>query len=166
MGLHDDVARLRDILGHPELPPGVATDVLPEFSDEVRDALVGQVAREFEPPPPGQLLARLVFVVTDENRDAIVGTYLANLRSPLADGRRASLLGLAHLGYRQITDLAMVSLRDDADPVVAAAVDLLLPLAADDDRVRAVLGQILAAHADDAEFHMTAALLRAAGIGG
>jgi hypothetical protein len=135
------------------------------FSAQAKDALVADVARQFDPPPAAQLLARLQWIATDANRPAITQIYLANLRSPDAQARRASLQGLETLGYPQLTDVALAALRDGADAVVGAAAQMLLPLAQREGRVRGLLGGVAAAHRDDPDFHVTTSLLSAHGIG-
>jgi hypothetical protein len=164
MSTEDDVRELRGLLEQEDLVPAVALSTFDRFSAEAKDALVADVARQFNPPPPGQLLARLLPIVTDASRPVLTGAYLTNLRSPDPQARVASLQGLVALGYPQATDLALASLRDDTDVVVGAAVQLLLPLAAEDQRVRDLLGGVLATHRDDPEFHVTASLLTAHGI--
>ena len=164
MSIEDEMRDMRQILNQEDLVPAVALSAFDRFSDEARDALVADVARQFDPPPSAQLLARLQMVVTDAARPVLTGVYLANLRSPDAQARQASLQGLVALGYPQATDLALAALRDDADAVVGAAVQILLPLAQQDERVRDLLGGVLATHRDDPDFHVTASLLTAHGI--
>jgi hypothetical protein len=165
MSIDDDVRELREILQAEDLVPAVALTVFDRFGDEAKDTVVAEVARQFDPPPSGHLLARLQQIATDANRPAITQIYLANLRSPDAQARRASLQGLAALGYPQMADLALAALRDDSDAVVGAAVQILLPSAQRDERVRGLLGGVAAAHRDDPDFHVTTSLLSAHGIG-
>lgn len=164
MSVDDDVREMRELLEQEDLVPGAALLAYERFSDEVKDALIADVARQFTPAPSGKLLARLVPVVTNTSRPVLTGVYLTNLRSPDPQARVASLQGLVALGYPQVTDLALASLRDDTDAVVSAAAAALLPLAAGDQQVRDLLGAVLATHRDDPEFHVTVNLLTANNI--
>ena len=164
MTLEDDVQQLTELLDADDLVPYQATTGLAETSDDAKNALAAQLARRLDPPPSARLLARLPLIVTDENRDDLVSTLLTNLRSPDANARRASLGGLDALGYERATDLALASLRDDADPVVATAAQILVQHA-DDPRVQGVLRDLVVAHRDDPDFHLTRSLLEAHGFG-
>ena len=163
MTLEEAVQQLAELLDTDDLVPYQATTGLAEIGDDAKNALAAQLARRLDPPPSGRLLARLPLILTDANRDDIVSTLMTNLRSPDANARRASLVGLNELGYEQATDLALASLRDGADPVVATAAQILVQHA-DDPRVRGVLGDLVAAHRDDPDFHLTRSLLEAHGI--
>ena len=163
----EDAGELLDLLEHGSLTPGAAMTALDRFDDDAKREAVTRVARRFDPPPNGQLLAALLSIRTDDNTDEIVATYLTNLRSPDPDGRRASLYGLDQLGYPKVQDLALASLRDEADRVVVTAVQVLLPAgSAGDDRLQAILRGVLAAHRGDPDFYMTTTLLEAQGFGG
>lgn len=166
MSVDDEVARLRETLDIEDLVPAVALTAFEGFSEQARDAVVGQAVAQFDPPPSGRLLARLRMVVTAAGTPTLVQAYLANLRSPDPQARRASLEGLSALGYPQVTDLALAALRDDADGVVAAATQLLAPVAAGgDEAVAALLARVHASHAGDPAFYLTTSLLEAHGIG-
>ena len=165
MSIEDDVRDLREILDEPDLVPAVALTAFDRFGDEAKDALIAEVAQQFDPAPSGRLLARLLAIATDANRPTIVRIYLANLRSPDAEARRASLHGLVALDYPHTTDVALAALRDGSDAVVGAAVQILVPLADQDERVRGLLRGVLATHRDDPDFHVTISLLAAHGIG-
>lgn len=164
MSIENEVREMRGLLQQEDFVPAVALTAFDRFSAEAKDALVAEVARQFDPPPSGQLLARLLQIVTDASRPVLIKIYLANLRSPDAQARRASLHGLVMLGYPQATDLALAALRDDADAIVGDAVQILLPLAQQDERVRDLLGGVLAAYQDDPAFYATTSLLTAHGI--
>jgi hypothetical protein len=164
MPLEEEVQRLGELLDVEDLVPFVATTGLAEISDDAKNAFAAALARHLDPPPSGRLLARLPLIVTDANRDDLVSVMLTNLRSPDPNARRASLGGLNDLGYERVTDLALASLRDDVDAVVAAATQILVG-DADDPRVRGMLSDLYAAHRDEPEFHLTRSLLEAHGIG-
>jgi len=164
MTLEEDIQHLSELLDADDLVPYQATTGLAEIGDDAKNALAEQLARRLDPAPSGRLLARLPLIVTDENRDDLVSTLLMNLRSPDANARRASLVGLDALGYERTTDLALASLRDGADHVVATAAQILVQHA-DDPRVQGVLGDLIAAHRDDPDFHLTRSLLEAHGFG-
>jgi hypothetical protein len=166
MGVDDEVARIQEALDVEDLVPAVALTAFDGFSDEARDAVVTRIATRFDPPPSGRVLARLPLVVTDAGRSALVSTYLVNLRSPDPQARRASLEGLSGLGYPGITDVALAALRDESDGVVAAAAQMLVPVAAADRVVAALLAGVRASHAGDAAFHLTVSVLEGHGFGG
>lgn len=132
-----------------------------QFSDAVKLEVAKRLAETFEPPPSGPVLSRLTFIKTVENTPFLRLTYLGNLRSPDASARAACLYGLKDIGYERLSDLALLSLRDDADEVCAAAVDLMLPDAKKNPSLSKLLGGLHAARKGNARFHMTVSLLEA-----
>jgi hypothetical protein len=165
MSDEQEVNELLELLTVEDLVPHLAITGFEHFTDEAKNEVVNRLASRLEPPPSGHLLARLQLILTEDNRQQVVTAYLANLRSPEPGARQASLRGLAELRYPGVADLALASLRDDADQVVATACDILLPEAADDPALRGILTDVYAAHRDDAAFHVTTAILAAHGIG-
>ncbi len=164
MSVKEEADRLFELLNAEELPPSVAISGLDQFSVESKNALVARVTRTFDPASRSQLLARLLLLLTDENRADIETAFISNLRSPFPGARRASLYGLAELNHPSITDLAIVSLRDDSDQVLVTACDLLVPKAKQDPRLWKILQDVYAMHKGDLQFHMTVSFLEAHGI--
>ncbi|MCW2702687.1 MAG: hypothetical protein JWQ37_682 [Blastococcus sp.] len=164
MAGEDEVRELRALLEQEDLVPAVALSVVDRFGGDVRDALITEVARQFAPPPPGRLLARLLPLVSDASLPVLTRAYLSNLRSPDPQARLASLQGLIGLDYPHAADVSLAALRDDEDTVVGAAVQNLLPLGQQDELVRDLLGGLEASHRDDPGFHLTKSLLSAHGI--
>lgn len=163
MNLDEEVDQLWEYLNLEELPPGTASG-LDQFSEASKNALIARAARTLDPPLRGRVLARLALIATDQNKEDLESLFLTNLRSPHPQARKISLHGLSDLGYPRLTDLAILSLRDDSDQVLATACDLLLPKAQQDPRVLQFLKDVYAAHKGDPEFHMTTSLLEAHGI--
>jgi len=155
--------QLWELLNLEELPPGSASG-LDQFSPETKNALITRLARTLEPPLRGRVLARLALIATDQNKGDLESLFITNLRSPHPQARKISLLGLSDLGYPQLNDLAILSLRDDSDQVLATACDLLLPKAKQDPRLLQFLKDVYAGHIGDPQFHMTTSLLEAHGI--
>lgn len=161
MSVEEEVSELLDILDSEEMIRAVARDLPERFSRTARDTVVTRIAAQFAPPPSGRILSRLLLIVTDELRPTLIEAYLGNLRSPDAGARAASLDGLTALGYPQAADLAKAALRDDDDAVVASAVRILAPLAADDALLRALLADVHATHRGDPDFYLTSTTLDA-----
>jgi hypothetical protein len=164
MSVEEEVRELRELLETEDLVPGVALTAADKFSTEARDTVIAETAGQFDPPPSGRLLARLLPLVTDASKSVLIGAYLASLHSPDPPARRASLEGLAALGYPQIADLALAVLRDDDDSVVGSAVQILVPLAARDEHIRSLLTGLYAARRGDPDFYLTTTMLDAHGI--
>lgn len=160
----DEAERLRAFLSSPSVHPAVMETRLKEFDDAAKNELVARIARTFNPPPPGRLLTRLLFIRTPENEADMTTLYIANLRSPSVSARAASLNGLNELKHPLAYDFAVSALRDDEDPVLFAACNILLPKAQDDPNVRRILQEVRAQHAGDAKFHLTTSLLASHGI--
>jgi hypothetical protein len=147
------------------LPPAAAISGLEQFSAESKNELIRRLARTFDPPPRGRLLGRLAMIMNEENKAELERLYIANLRSPYPQARKASLYGLANLNYAGLIDLAILSLRDDSDQVLAAACDLLLPKARQDPQLWKILQEVYALHKGKPGFHATVSLLQAHGMG-
>jgi hypothetical protein len=161
MSTEDEMRRLRGILEQDDLVPAAQLGISDQFGAAVKDAVVADVVRQFDPPPSGRLLSRLPLIVTDESKPLLAGAYLANLGSPDPAARRASINGLVSLGHPSTPDVALTALRDSDDGVVAAAVQALIPQASQDPSIRDLLGNLYAAHHDDPSFHLTRTLLDA-----
>jgi hypothetical protein len=166
MSVKEEADSLFDLLNAEELPPTIAITGLDRFGAESKNELVARVARAFDPIPRGQLLFRLLLILTDENKADMEMAFLVNLRSPDPQARRASLYGLATLNYPGFIDLAILSLRDDSDQVLATACDLLLPKAKEDPRLWKILQDVYSIHKGDPQFYMTVSILEAHGITG
>jgi hypothetical protein len=164
MTVEDEVRELRELLEAEDLVPGVALTAFDKFSAEARAAVIAETARQFDPPPSGRMLARLLPLVTDASRSMLADAYLANLRSSDPQARRSSLDGLAALEYPRVTDLALTALRDEDDSVVGSAVGILVPLAAQNDNIRRLLASLYAARRGDPGFYLTTTLIDAHGI--
>ncbi len=164
MNMNEEAGRLFELLNVEDLPPGSVLPELDQFSVESKNELVAHVARTFDPAPRGRLLARLLLILTDENKADMEMAFIANLRSPRPQARKASLYGLAQLKYPGITELAILSLRDESDQVVVTACDLLLHKAKQDPRLWKILQDLYSIHKGNPQFYLTVSLLEANGI--
>jgi len=68
------------------------------------------------------------------------------------------------LEYDAAPDFALASMRDDADQVLAVAIDLLLPLVKDDRNPRSFPQGFYASHRGREGVHLRMSLLEAYGI--
>jgi hypothetical protein len=163
MSTSQEVDQLYNILNADSVSPAIL-EGLKDFSAASKNQLVAHIAQTLEPVPSAKVLARLLFILTEENRAGVMTAFLVNLRSPYPDARRASLYGLSQLNYPGFIDVAILSLRDDSDQVLATACDLLLPKAKQEPRLWKILQDVYALHKGDPQFHMTMSLLEAHGI--
>lgn len=164
MSIQQEVEQLKDILSAEEIPHGMVLTGFQEFSAQVKNALVEQAAQTFEPPLPGKLVARLIYLMTDGNRANLQQVFVNNLRSPDPEARKASLYGLEKLEHPALVDFALHALRDDADQMLAPACDILLRQAEHDPVVRKLLRSFYQAYKDKPEFYSVRTLLEAHGI--
>lgn len=164
MEIDSEVQRLLELLNAEDLRPAELEFGLQEFSVESKNELVARAARTFDPPPEGRFLARLLFIMTDENRSDMQLALIANLRSPHPEARRASLYGLEQLGHPGVVDFALNALRDDSDQVLAAACSILLSRAKEDSRIRQLLHGFYKTHRGQDEFYGVTSLLEAHGV--
>lgn len=162
--IEEEAERLLEALSAEKVHPLVLEAGFKEYSNASKNEVVARVARAFVPPPKGALLARLLFIRTPENETSMRTAFLANLRSPYAEARKFSLLGLKQVGHEALMDLALLSLRDDADQVLATALDLLLPAAKTNRSLWTLLQGFYATHKGQEAFHMSIGLLEAHGI--
>jgi hypothetical protein len=160
-GTGSEVDRLRALLNAYHVSPDTIEAGFKEFSLESKNELVAQIARTFEPAPSGKLLARLLFILTDQNREDMMTAFLSNLHSSDPEARAASLAGLAKLGHPHIVDFALASLRDTSDLVVVAACNILIPTAKQDPRLWKILQELYIARKGNPEFHMSTSFLEA-----
>jgi hypothetical protein len=160
MSTPQDMDQLYNILSADAVSPAIL-EGLKDLSTASKNLLATRLAQTFEPAPSGRMLARLLSLVTEENKAQVTTAFLLNLRSPDSDARKASLYGLQQLQYPAITELALNALRDTDDQVVASACDILLPRAKQDVQLWRLLQQVYAAYKDKAEFYMTRSLLEA-----
>jgi len=165
-GVAEETDRLLAVLNADEVPPHLLEAGLPDFSVASKNELVARVARTFAPAPSGRLLARLQFILTDQNKPDMVTAYVVNLRSPQAEARKFSLYGLQQLEHPALTDLALLSLRDDNDEVLFAACHILLPQARQEARLWKILQGVYAVHQGQKKFYMSMSLLEGHGIEG
>ncbi len=164
MTSQQDVERLKEILSAEEIPHALVLSGFAEVSDAVKDRLVEQAAQTFEPPLPGKLVARLIYLLTESNRANLQRVFVNNLRSPDPEARKASLYGLEKLEHPALVDFALHALRDDADQMLAPACDILLRQAAHDPVVRKLLRSFYQAYKDKPEYYSVRTLLEAHGI--
>jgi len=160
----EDAERLYQTLNEEDLGKRVLLAGFVEYSDTTKLAVVARLLRTYAPAPSGRLLARLLYIRTTENEPAMRTVFLANLRSPNPDARRISLFGLKELRHPALLDLALVSMRDDSDQVVAIALEILLPETKANADLRSYLQDFYAAHQGKSEFYMSCSLLEAHGI--
>lgn len=164
MGTDEEVDQLFNILNAEDIRPDKLESGFKDFSVESKNELVARIARTFDPPPQGRLLARLLFILTNDNKSDMVTALIANLRSPYPEARKASLYGLDGLEHPGIVDFALNSLRDNSDQVLVAASAILLSKARQDVRVWKLLQGFYAIHKDKEEFYGVTTLLEAHGI--
>ena len=163
-GIAEETTRLTEFLSFPDLNPLIIEKTLKGFSDTSKNELVASLARTFNPPPSGRLLMRLLYIRTAENEADMKTLYIANLGSPQADARAASLHGLNETKHPLVFDFALSALRDDSNQVLFAACNILLPKAKEDPNIRKLLQEVHASHVGDPAFHMTTNLLEAHSI--
>lgn len=162
--VENEAQRLWETLDTYSVDPVLVESGFPSYSDAAKDAVAARALRTFEPPLPGRLLARLLFIQTKSNRIDLIATFLSNLHSPEAEARKASFFALEKLDHPAIVEIAVASLRDPFDPIVFGACNVLIPRAKDDLHLRALLHAVYAAHATQPQFYMSNELLRAHGF--
>jgi len=160
----NDAERLYAVLNGGDVSPVVLTSAAHDFDDTAKNQLVARVASMFTPPPSGALLARLLFIQTPANRAGMTDIFLVNLRSPLPEARKASLQGLEKLEHPSLISLALASLHDESDGVLAVACQILTTKAKDDAVVQKALRSAYAARAGRKEFYLSNSILEASGI--
>ena len=158
-----ETERLYAQLNAMEVHPVFLENGLPEYSDESKNALVARLA-QFTAWPAPRLLARLPYIVTPENRANMIKVYQKNLTSPNAQARMESLYGLDRLGAPEATTAARDALRDSADDVVMAAVNVLYPKAQKDPQLWRLLQETYRVRRDTRGFEQSMGLLRDLGI--
>jgi HEAT repeat protein len=156
----DEIQRLLDILEAYEVLPDLLESGLDAFSDEAKNAVVERLARAPE-PPPGQVVARLLFIRTPQNEADMAAVFRRGLQSPDPAARKFSLYGLDQLDHPAATDAALEALADDDDWVTFAAATILLPKAAQEPGIAEALRDAYAAKKGKEEFHATVSLLEA-----
>jgi hypothetical protein len=161
----EEAKRLMDALEAYSLNPAWGESEFKGIGTAAKDLVAARVARTFDPPPAGRVLARLWYARTETNRSDVATAYMANVRSPDADARKASFFGLQRLGYPEMSDLALQALHDPDDGVLAGALQVLVEPAKGDPRLHALLSAVWAAHHGRPEFYMSNALLEGHGYG-
>lgn len=162
--LEHGVDELYEVLDEYDVPPLRLQSGFPEFDTATKNAVVDRVAVMFDPEPTGRLLARLLYIRTDDNEAQLARIYIANLRAIQPDARKFSLYGLSELKHRQVRDFALAALRDEADEVVAMACEILLPAAQKEPTLWRMLQSVYRARKDQPRFHITTSLLTSSGI--
>lgn len=160
----DEVDRLLKALDAEELAPDFLSSVTNNYSVESRNEVVSRIALTFDPIPQGRLLGRLLFTRTEQNKDEMAIAFIANLHSSDAPARVSGLYGLETLEHPWVNEFALLSLRDNADDVVYAACQILLPAAKQDARILNILQEVYAARQGNTQFNRSVNLLRAQGI--
>jgi hypothetical protein len=158
--------RLFELLNAYDVPPVVLESGLKRFSSESKNELASRIARRTVPTPSGRLLARLLFILTDSNRNDVTAAYVNNLQSPLSDARKFSLYGLQQLQHPALTEFAKKALTDPEDQVLTASYHILLPEAKRDPQLWKLLQEKFDVHKADKSFSGSTNLLRAHGIEG
>jgi hypothetical protein len=153
---------LLSILSMEHLTPDVLDSGLKRFSPDSKNEVVSRVAQM--PAPPGHLLTRLTFILTDENKPVVEKIYIANLHSQLPDARKFSLYGLEELSNPDLERYAKGMLHDRDDGVLYAACDILLPKAKKDEALWKSLQKVYVEHKDDVTIPNTMNLLRGSSI--
>lgn len=161
----NDADRLFAILNGDKVHPAVLDAAMRDFDEAAKIAVVQRVTTMFDPPPSGALLDRLLLILTPGNKAAMRLAFVANLRSPLAEARRASVSGLDKLGDPEIVSFALLSVRDDADRVVATACQILFDKAPNNREIRKLLEEVHKARAGKKEFYLSNSVMEAHGIG-
>jgi HEAT repeat protein len=156
--------RLLEILEADAVSPALL-EGLKDFSAASKNRVAARIARTFEPSPSARMLARLILILTDENRADVRTALLANLRAGDPAARKASLYGLETLEHPGIVDLALNALRDTDDAVLVAACDILARKAKEQPQIRELLKSFYAAHKSRAESYGATRLLEAHGLG-
>jgi hypothetical protein len=159
----EEIDKLSKLLNAEEIPPAL-WQTFSEFRDEDKNGLMAQIARTFDPPPSGRLLTRLLTIVTEQNKPDLAIAFLVNLHSAEPEARAACLRGLEKLEYTGVIGLAIASLRDSSDRVLAAACSILIPKAKQDVGLWRMLQEVYASHKGKPEFYITMSLLEAHSI--
>ncbi len=160
--LKEESDKLFTILNMSHLTPDVLDSGLKQFSPESKDEVVSRISHT--PQPSGVLLARLPFILTDENKLVMEKTFVANLHSPLPDARKFSLYGLEKLGHPELPRFAEGMLYDHDDNVLYAACFILLPRAKKDAVLWKKMQAVYAEHKNEPSLQMSMNLLRANSI--
>jgi hypothetical protein len=159
--LSDETKSLFELLNAEEIPRARLATEFQDYSDASKNELISHIAQSLSFTPNGRLLARLKFIQTPDNTADLNLAYLVNLRSADPQARKVSLIGLNELSHPAIEDFALNALRDDADSVSTAAVQILLPKAQQEPRIRRLLYDFSQVHQNEPEFYTTLRLLEA-----
>lgn len=162
--LSPEARALFEVLNMEDVPRAWLAGGFAEYSEASKEELIARIAETLQPAPSGRLLARLKYIQTPASSDDLRLAYLTNLRSADPHARKVSLFGLNELGHPAIEDFALNALRDQADEVSVAAVQILLPRAQQEPRVRRLLHDFYRTHQDDPEYYTTLRLLEAHGL--
>jgi hypothetical protein len=159
-----DADKLFDILNSDKVHPTVLDSAVKNFSDATKNQVVTRVVTTFEPPVRAALLTRLLFILTEQNRAEMSAAFIANLRSPLPEARKASLQGLEKLKHPALDEFALLSLRDDSDGILSIACQILVPRAQRDPTFWKVLHSAYRARAGKREYYLSNSILEAHGL--
>ena len=156
--------RLFEILSSKEVRPSVLDSAISTTTEAAKNEVVARVAVGFQPPPPGALLTRLLLIATASNKAQMAVAFIGNLRSPFPEARQASLQGLEKLASPALVQFALLSLRDDSDPVVAVACQILVARTGEDPTVWKFLQSAYLSRKGRKEFYLSNSVLEARGI--
>lgn len=160
----DETEHLLEILNQVRVHPAVLESDFRDFSIASKNELVAQIAETSPSTIPGRLLARLLFIRTDENKTDMEKTFIANLNSPDPEARKFSLYGLQTLEHPNILEFALAALEDNTDQVLMAASYILLPRANQDSGIWQRLRNVYTRIQGREAFYLTTNFLKANGI--
>ncbi len=152
------------VLNQDEVHPLVLESMFETYGIATINKLVLQLASTFMPSPSGKVLGRLVYLLTDENRENMAMLFITNLQSPDQEARAAALYGLEKLAHPNRVNFALAALRDESDEVLTAACQILLTSAQGDANLKKLLKKVYASRKDDQTYYMSMRLLEAHGI--
>jgi hypothetical protein len=159
-----DADRLLALLNEDKIHPAELDSAMKSFTDAVKNEVVARVTATFDPPPPARVLSRLLFIRTSSNQAELGAAYVANLRSPFPDARKASLQALQQLEHPALVSLALLSLRDDSDAILAVACQILVERSSKDPAVWRLMQSAYRSRAGKREYYLSNSILEAHGI--
>jgi hypothetical protein len=165
--LKEETDRLYALLTGGDIPMTVAASGFKDFSEAAKDEVAARLARQYLPELSPPTLGHVLLLRTAKNEAALRLVFVSHLRAADARARKSSLVGLKSLGHPALADLALLSMRDDQDAVLAMAIDALLPAARADRALWTFLQGYYAVRKPMGDaFHTSIALLEAHGFPG